>query len=599
VLTPSAEYSQRLDFCLKTIAEKHRFHILAGNAKLLVIVAGFATAWLAIYPRVLSPLWLLVPVAAYIAIAIFHERVNHLQTRAERLAAFYQRGLARIEDRWAGGGETGERFQSIKSIYAEDLDLFGRGSLFELLSTARTPMGESWLARWLLEPSAPTAILERHALLAELRNNLELRDALAVTGGELKADFDPEVLARWAEGRAAGWVPGLRRVFSALVVCVVCFAVLFGVAKIILPLLVGLSAELVLTIWFWKSAKSALRDLEASDESLLLLSQILSRIETEPFFSPRLQKLAAELKDSAIPASLSTERLAHLVSWANARDSLAVRIFDLPLMYTMQLGFAAEAWRRRYGRRLSAWLDVIGEMEAVLSLATYSYEHPEDPFPALAGPGEPEPLFAGEELGHPLIPSAACVRNSVRLATSATQVLIVSGSNMSGKSTLLRAAGINAVMAMAGAPVRAKSLRLSPLALGTSIRTTDSLQEGRSGFYTEILRIREVFELTELKASVLFLFDELLAGTNSTDRRAGAEGVARELILRGAIGIVTTHDLALTGILPPASRPGSIANAHFQERIDDGRMSFDYKLRPGPVEKGNALQLMRMIGLKV
>jgi hypothetical protein len=599
VLNPSVEYSRRLDACLKTLTEKQRLHIRAGNAKLGVIAAGLVMAWLVIYPRVLSPFWLLAPAAVYVAIAVFHERTNRLRTRAERLAAFYRRGLARIEDRWAGGGETGERFQTIKSIYAEDLDLFGHGSLFELLSTARTPMGESWLAHWLLQPSPPATVLERHTLVAELRNNLDLRDALAVAGEELRADFDPDILSRWAEDKAAGWVPGLRWVFAALAICVAGFALLLGFLKIILPLLIALTTDLALTIWFWKSAKSALSGLGVSDESLILLARILDRLENERFASPRLQKLVAELNDGGSQASRSTWKLAHLVSWVNARDSLFVRIFDLPLMYTMQFGFAAEAWRRQYGSRLRPWLDVIGEMEAVLSLATYSYEHPEDPFPSLVGPGQPEPLFAGEGLGHPLIAASRCIRNTILLCKNGTEVLTVSGSNMSGKSTLLRSVGINTVLAMAGAPVRAKSLRLSPLALGTSIRTSDSLLEGRSGFYTEILRIREVFELTEGKTPVLFLFDELLSGTNSTDRRVGAEGIIRELILRGAIGIVTTHDLALTTISPPPSRAGSIGNAHFQERIDDGRMTFDYKLREGPIEKGNALQLMRLIGLKV
>ncbi|HTV56344.1 MAG TPA: mismatch repair protein [Terriglobia bacterium] len=581
------------------IAEKQGLHLQAGNAKLVTIAAALVMAWLVIYLRILSPFWLLAPIAIYIALAIFHERVNRLRSRAERSAVYYQRGLARIENRWAGGGETGERFRTTKSIYAEDLDLFGRGSLFELLSTARTPMGESWLARWLLKPSSVPEILERQEMVAELRDKLELREALAVIGGELRADFDPEGLTQWAGGKAEGCVPGLRRVFAALANGVIFFAVLFGITNIILPLLVALSADLALTLWFWKTAKLALSGLVANDESLVLLARILNRLENEPFVSPRLRKMIAELKTGVTPASTSVEKLARLVSWANARDSLTVRIFDIPLMYTMQLGFAAEAWRRRYGRRLRSWLDAIGEMEAVLSLATYFYEHPEDPFPTLVGPTGPEPLFAGEELGHPLISSAACIRNSVRLTPKATQVLMVSGSNMSGKSTLLRAVGINAVLAMAGAPVRAKSLTLTPLALGTSIRTTDSLQEGRSGFYTEILRLREVFELTEGGTPVLFLFDELFGGTNSTDRMAGAEGLLRELMLRGAIGIVTTHDLALTAISPPPSHAVSISNAHFQEWINDGRMTFDFKLRPGPVEKGNALQLMRMIGLEV
>lgn len=597
--TPSEEYSKRLEACLKTITEKQKLHLLAGNAKLIVIIAGLVVAWLALYPRALSPFWLLVPSAAYIALAILHNQVNEARTRAERVAAFYRRGLARIEDRWAGGGETGERFKSPSSIYAEDLDLFGSGSLFELLSTARTAMGEACLARWLLQPSLPAEIQERQLAVAELRNEVRLREDLAIAGGELRAVLDPEALGRWAAKRSEGCKPGLRRIFAALAIAVTASAVLAAITRIIEPLLAALTAEMALTLWLWKSATAALSGLELSDQSLLLLARILKRVEAESFASARLRVLTAQLKNGGAPASRSIQTLAHLVSWVNARDSLLVRIFDIPLMYTMQIGFAAETWRRQHGPRLRSCLEAIGEAEAVLSLATYAYEHPEDSFPTLIGLDQPGALFAAEELGHPMIPSSRCVRNSVALGKDGAQALIVSGSNMSGKSTLLRAVGVNTVLAMAGAPVRAKSLTLTPLALGTSIRTNDSLGESRSGFYTEILRLRAVFDLTARYPPVLFLFDELLGGTNSADRRAGAEGLLREVIARGAIGIVTTHDIALTEISLPPCQSGSITNAHFQERIGDGQIIFDYKLRPGIVSRGNALELMRMIGLSV
>jgi DNA mismatch repair ATPase MutS len=269
----------------------------------------------------------------------------------------------------------------------------------------------------------------------------------------------------------------------------------------------------------------------------------------------------------------------------------------------MQVGLAAEAWRRKYGRSLRNWIEITGEMEALISLAAYSYEHPADPFPVFVETSDApnaqsvaQPMFDGEELGHPLIPAAKCVRNSFRL-NAETRVMLVSGSNMSGKSTFLRTAGINAVLAMAGAPVRAKSLRMTPVQLGSSIRRVDSLQENRSSFYTEILRIRDVFELTEGTAPVFFLFDELLEGTNSNDRKIGAEGLFRALLERRAVGIVTTHDLALTEITGALS--SVVRNVHFQDYVEDGKMRFDHKLRDGVVAKSNALELMRLIGLKV
>ena len=262
-------------------------------------------------------------------------------------------------------------------------------------------------------------------------------------------------------------------------------------------------------------------------------------------------------------------------------------------MYSVQVALAAERWRRAHGPRMRAWLEAIAEIEALLSLAAYSYEHPADPFPEFT---QGAACMEAEDLGHPLLPAAACVRNDVKMCGE-TRVLLVSGSNMSGKSTLLRAVGINVVLAMAGGPVRARRLRLTPLRPAASIRINDSLQEGSSRFYTEITRLRKLFDLAGGDPPVLFLLDELLQGTNSRDRRIGAEGVVRALVQRGAIGLLTTHDLALTEIGKTLN--GHLRNVHFQDEFSGGKITFDYRLRDGVVTKSNGLELMRSIGLDV
>jgi DNA mismatch repair ATPase MutS len=237
----------------------------------------------------------------------------------------------------------------------------------------------------------------------------------------------------------------------------------------------------------------------------------------------------------------------------------------------------------------------LAELEALSSFAAYAFEHPDDPFPELlpaSGPARSE----AEGLGHPLIAEARCVRNDVRLGPE-RRLLVISGSNMSGKSTYLRAIGVNLVLAMAGAPVRARKFRLTPVQVGASIRTVDSLQDGTSRFYAEITRLGEIVRLAGQATPLVFLLDEILGGTNSHDRRIGAAGVARSLLERGALGLMTTHDLALTQIVKELQPPG--ANLHFEDQIQDGRMSFDYRLRPGIVEKSNALELMRSVGLEV
>ncbi|MGH9569734.1 MAG: MutS-related protein, partial [Candidatus Angelobacter sp.] len=262
-------------------------------------------------------------------------------------------------------------------------------------------------------------------------------------------------------------------------------------------------------------------------------------------------------------------------------------------LYSVQVAAALQRWRKRYGSSVAQWLDAIGEMEALLSMGAYAYEHPQDPFPEFHAEGDP--CFAATALGHPLLSARNCVRNDVSLDRR-NQVLLVSGSNMSGKSTLLRATGINAVLAMMGAPVRADKLGLSPTAIGASMRVSDSLQKGVSHFYAEIKRIRQVVELSA-RGPLLFLFDEILQGTNSQDRRVGAEGILRTLIENGALGMVTTHDLSITSIAEVF--PDRVRNVHFQEKLEAGTLSFDYRMRPGVVTTHNGVELMRSVGLDV
>ncbi len=592
-----AEYSQRRAARLQTVAAKDALHKQIGNAKLATVIVTIVLLWLSLKDEAISTYWLVIPIVIYASLAVAHEFALRARAHARTAVAFYERGLARLEDRWAGTGASGERFRNPKHVYADDLDIFGTGCLFELLSTARLPMGEERLAQWLSAASPVPEIRERQKVIVELRDKLDLREELALLGEDLNVRLDPRSLENWAE--ASPLLPaGAWRIISALLAISAAATTIYLLATLRLwPLAMVLALEVIVLLWLRTRAEKVVSALACNAEGLGLFADILQRLEREPFASPRLQEFATELKTGFQAASQSVRQLANVVYWIDAREDLLGRLLELPMLYTVQCAFAAEAWRKRYGGKLRSWVDIAAEMEALLSLAGYSYEHPEDPFPEFAEdiPSAPA-IFLGAELGHPLIPSAECVRNSVRLDAQ-TRVLLVSGSNMSGKSTFLRTAGINAVLALAGAPIRGKSLRMTPILLGTSIRRVDSLQEHRSSFYTEILRIRDVFELTEGGARVLFLFDELLEGTNSNDRRIGAEGLLRALLERGALGIVTTHDLALTDIAQVL--PNAVRNVHFQDYVEEGKMRFDHKLRDGVVAKSNALELMRLIGLKV
>ena len=281
------------------------------------------------------------------------------------------------------------------------------------------------------------------------------------------------------------------------------------------------------------------------------------------------------------------------MEYINALENPIMRALNVPLLYAVQVAYAAEAWRSAHGAAVRTWLTAIGEAEALLSLSAYTYEHPADPFPEFV---EGPPCFTAEQLGHPLIPAAKCVRNNVNICGE-TRVLLISGSNMSGKSTLMRAVGINTVLAMAGAPVRAKRLQLTPLQIGASILINDSLQEGSSRFYAEITRLRQICDLAENHPPVLFLTRRTPPGHKLKGPPHRSRGSSSRLTRQaGAIGLISTHDLALTNI--GEHRDSRLHNVHLQDEIEDGKMKFDFKLQEGVVTKSNGIELMRLIGLK-
>ena len=535
--------------------------------------------------------------------------VEDARRRAIRGVTFYERALARLDGRWAGHGESGSRFLDEHHLYARDLDIFGEGSLFQLLSNARTGMGEEVLAAWLTAPAAPDVIGERQRAVVELAPRLELREDLAALGEELLTGIHGEELMAWGEaepvlrpspfrtvawglsvlGGLAGW---------ALVAYLVSAAGFYDLSPLVMVWLQAYfwitAAAIGAVLWrFRKRTARVIGDLEDSAKDLGLLAEVVRRLEAEQFESPRLARLRAALDVEGQPPSRRIARLNLLTDLADSRHNQLMGIIGPLLLWDVHLAYAIEEWRRVSGPALRRWLTAVAEMEALSSIAGYHYEHPEYVFPEFT---DESPLMEGEALGHPLLGEREAVTNDLRIGGD-LRVLIVSGSNMSGKSTMLRTAGVNSVLAQAGAPVRARRLRLSPLTIGASIRTQDSLQEGTSRFYAEITRLQQIMEKAAASPPALFLIDEFLHGTNSHDRRIGAEAIVRGLVDRGAIGLVTTHDLALAHIAENLGPRG--ANVHFEDHLENGRMHFDYKMRPGVVEKSNAIELMRSVGLDV
>jgi hypothetical protein len=597
VTTPLSEYTRRLDLRRSEDDRLSRTDARLSYARLTVFGLGVALLVLSLRGQT-SPWSLLAPAALFGVLLQLHDRVFRARTATQRAIAYYERGLARIEDRWAGTGEPGERFKDDAHLYANDLDLFGKASLFELLSVAATPAGEETLASWLKGPAAASEIVERQAAVTELTNALDLRESLGRAAIEVRKDVHTEPLLTWAERPrhlAPVWLATVARLFTVAVVATIAYMAGTSDSR---PLLAVVVAQSLFTWPQLRRIEHVLHGAEAVTRDLDTLARLLTRIETESFTSPRLQEIQQRLRSdgSHTGASNAIRRLHWLVELYEWQHNNVFLVVSMPFLMGTHLAWAIESWRARHGADIRQWLAAAGEFEALASLSAYRFEHPDDPFPEILTTGDRHAHFEGLALGHPLLASARIVRNDVTL-TETTRLLVVSGSNMSGKSTLLRTVGTNAVLAFAGAPVRAQSLRLSPLAIGATLRIQDSLQEGRSRFYAEITRIRELADVARGPVPLLFLLDELFHGTNSHDRLVGASGVLRSLLDRGAIGMITTHDLALTAI---ADNLGThAANVHFEEWFDAGEMRFDYRLKPGRVTRSNALALMRAVGLEV
>ena len=598
-------YRQRLAERRAALTARERTHAAYAWTRIAVFLSGVAL--LAIGGARFAT-WLVAPAAAFVVLAVAHARLLNARDRARSAVSFYERGLQRVTHQWIGRGRDG--LDVLATVlpspvdshpFAVDLDLFGRGSLYELLATTRTHAGEETLARWLLRPASPEVVRARQDALRELAANLDLRERVAVMGDELRVAVHADLLRRWSKTPVTLRGTSIR---FALVLLVAGTANTLawwattgtGVSAIVFAAFA--IAQLAAAAWYKTRVLEVVEAVDEPAHDLELLAELLETIERQEFASAALHDLQARIASTGRTSSAEIRALSRLVAMLSSRSNVMFAIPAGILMWATHWAFAIEAWRLRAGVHIPEWLDVVGEFEALLALSTFMAEHPGCTFPIFVPASGESASLATEDVAHPAMGPGA-VANSVTIGPPGSPaLLVVSGSNMSGKSTLLRAIGANVVLAGMGAPVRATSMRLSPLTLGASIRVVDSLTDGRSRFMAEITRLKAIVDAAAArKGEVLFLLDEILSGTNSHDRRAGAEALLAGLLRAGAIGLITTHDLALGEIAD--KMPGRAGNVHFEDEFVDGTLRFDYKLRPGVVRTSNALALMRAIGIDV
>jgi hypothetical protein len=545
----------------------------------------------------------------FAALVVLHDRVLTAEDQALREHTVNQRALQRCTGQWSTFADRGEQFARSNHAFAGDLDVLGPNSLFQYLCTAHTAHGQRTLAGWLLDAEPLANVQERQRAVQRLikesgwRRALEaltLREALrpdAPAEAKLRtvtSSSEIERLLEWAESgptlstqRGLVWASRILPVVTVTVILLVQFAQLPAWA-VALPLALQLAVIVPAAV----EAQRVFGTVSASPRAFRRLRPCLQLLENMDFGDPLLTRLRATLFAHTVSASAQMSQLERLLGWFELRhNQLVYPLVNWLLLWDVHCVVALEAWQRASGRQLRGWLETLGTLEALCSLAALGDDNPEYCFADFSGAG-----FHADALGHPLITAAQRVNNTVVLPTTGA-ALLVTGSNMSGKSTLLRAMGLSLVMAHAGGPVCARRLVLGDFALCTSMRISDSLSQGVSHFYAELQKLRDTVQATRGARPVFFLLDEILHGTNSEERQIGARWVLSTLLQAGALGAVSTHDQALC-VLPPGLME-HVRTVHLRETVVDGAMHFDYLLREGVVRGGNALRLMRVLGLEV
>ena len=593
-----ADYYRRRSGQIAAEITESTGHVSALMLYLVILAGASALFFYEGFIRHTMPLWAgLIPLAAAAFVLERRSRAVKRSKALWRLEDLYERGESRLAREWKEL-DPGLNFADRDHPYASDLDLFGVGSLYQLLCSARTQIGRETLVQWMKESAAAAEIRARQEAVAELRPRRDLPELLASAGKTQNEEVRADFVKSWAAEKTPGFplwarVAAMALALSAIAIPCLYFAHVITLAQLPRFVVYVAAAQVWFATMYRDQVKRVIAWTEPIAVEMPIVREIASLIEREEWKSPRLQGVAARFKQHGA-ASVRIARLQRWLWLFEQRDNEILIYLSFCLLWSTQLAMAIEAWRKAHGAELVDWLAALGEMEALISISTYAYEHPADPFPVIT---EDAVVFDGVAVGHPMLDESKCVCNTVKLEAGAksrdSQFLVISGSNMSGKSTFLRSIGQNAVLAAMGAPVRCRSLTISPLAICAAIRIEDSVVDGKSNFLAEMQRLKRMIDMAGEKP-VLFLADEIMAGTNSHDRRIATEWVVRALVKRGAIGALSTHDLALTEIAANGL-PGR--NVYFEDSGENGALSFDYVLRTGILARSNALNIAHLLGI--
>lgn len=584
---------KHLRSCDETIIRSTFMDNLISNARFFIVIAGLASAacgWAG-----LGLLWWVIAamsIVSFVGLLSIHERVFHNLAKSKRHKKFIERSLIRAKEGTDGEGPHGMEWVPDNHPCAMDLHLFGKGSLFAAICIAQTRAGHALLAKWFLEQAPANDVMERAEGVGELKNDLDTR--LHRIGlmdlSERGIEFDSAI--QW--GRQSLPAISELKLASAILMAMFNLISLGSWALWGYPLsifLVGIIATCAVYLNEFRKLRAILFPVRKQAAALGMLAETIKVILACDRNSKILVGIAkAAGKDSAE----EIKTLARIINGWQARMNQLFAPIAFLIFWDFFFAKAIARWHAKNHERIQTWVSAVACFEALDSLAHQSFLFQGSTFPEIVD--SQSPVISGRNLVHPLIPPDKCVTNDVNLSPP-LRCMLISGSNMSGKSTYMRTVGINTILGLAGGAVHASKMTLTPVRVVATLQIQDSLKDGLSRFGAELSRLRQIIELAGHSPPLLFLLDEIFSGTNSRDRLAGARALIMNLVSKSAIGMVTTHDLALTDI--GKEMGDQCDNGHFVDQMDMGKMAFDYKLRPGIVSGSNAAGLMRAIGIEL
>lgn len=594
------EFTERYNSFSEREAEKKKQSGRISNWRLFAFLAGAAVSVMAFIlgNAVYGLLATVLSLVIFVYLIIWHKRISHELARLSQKVCINKMYMQRIQSGWIEFEDCGQEFTDPGNPFTGDLDIFGPKSLFQWINTAKTYFGRVKLKELLESPDkSVSSIRMRQCAVRELSGKLDFCQELQSEGMLAKGvEHDPESLLRYAEEQSGSYsrnknIVNLYYIMPGIVITAFALVLMGARVPLFIPLLL-LCVQMIIFAAGYRKNTAVVNSVYGLKNHLGAYVSMLALIEREDFDDPQLNGLKKQLFMEKDKASALLRKLESISNAVDLKYSTVLYfLLNIAFLWDFHCAFALEEWKYLYGGKTRIWLETVGRMEALASLAVIGHMYPEWVFPVFL---EDRLKFAAEGMGHPLLQKDVCVCNNFVINKGAC---VITGSNMSGKTTLLRTVGINLVLAYAGAPVFAEKLECSVMDVFTSMRVRDDLNSGISTFYAELLRIKMIVEHSQKELPMIYMIDEIFMGTNSLDRITGARSVLKNLSKSWIIGMISTHDFELCDLEQESNV--NVKNYHFTEKYVNNEIRFDYKLKPGRSRTTNAKYLMRMVGIEL